>query len=74
MSGQKHWSKSHSGKRAVSGLLIGSGLLLLLLALPPSFLSHASFVSGLCLIAIGGIKFLIQSLVISEKQKNMDEE
>jgi hypothetical protein len=28
----------------------------------------------LCLIAIGGIKFLIQSLVISEKQKNMDEE
>ena len=66
MSGQKHWSKSHSGKRAVSGLLIGAGLLLLLLALPPSCMSHISFVSGLCLTAIGGIKFLIQSLVADE--------
>jgi len=60
MSGQKHWI-GYFGRRAVSGLLIGFGILLIVLT---QFIltrfSTLGFVIGFCLIVAGVIGLLIR--------------
>jgi hypothetical protein len=67
MNGQMHWAR-HFGGKAVSGFLVGLGILLMVLTqFLLTRLSTAGFIVGMCLVVAGIIKSVIRHMI---RQKN----